>query len=235
MLLPPLCARRELVPPMTANPVDPELVAERMAAVRDRIASLGGVDVAVLAVTKTFGLDAVRAAAAAGADGIGENYAQEVVAKLSGVASLPPVHFIGQLQTNKVRSIASIVDVYETVDRVSLAAEIAKRSPGARVLVQVDTSGEPGKGGSPVAAVPELVDVCLSLGLLVLGLMTVGPTEGGAVAARAGFRVVRTLVDRLGLTVCSMGMTDDLDVAIGEGSTEVRLGSALFGPRAPLG
>ncbi|MEN9506981.1 MAG: hypothetical protein RI958_2907 [Actinomycetota bacterium] len=217
---------------MNAPSVDADLVAERMGAVRSRIEARGGVDVAVLAVTKTFGLDAVRAAAAAGADGIGENYAQELVSKLTGVGDLPPVHFIGQLQTNKVRSIASMVDVYETVDRVSLATEIAKRAPGARVLVQVDTSGGVGKGGSPVPEVEALVGRCVDLGLVVLGLMTVGPTEGGPEAARPGFRTVRRLVDRLGLSVCSMGMSEDLDVAIDEGSTEVRLGSALFGSRS---
>lgn len=216
---------------MNAPAVDPVLVAERMATVRERIAELGGVGVSVLAVTKTFGLDAVRAAMTAGADGIGENYAQELVAKLSDVPDVPPVHFIGQLQTNKVRLVAPFVDVYETVDRVSLAAEIARRAPGARVLVQVDTSGEPGKGGVPVAQASSLVEECLVKGLVVLGLMTVGPTEGGAAAARPGFRAVRGLVDRLGLTVCSMGMSDDLDVAVEEGSTEVRLGSALFGQR----
>lgn len=213
--------------------VDPLLVAERMQEARDRITRSGGVGVAVVAVTKTFGLDAVRAAAAAGADGIGENYAQELVAKLTGVEGLPPVHFIGQLQTNKVRSIAGLVDVYETVDRVPLALEIAKRAPGAKVLVQVDTTAEPGKGGCRVESVPELVDRCRAAGLHPLGLMTVGPTTGGPAAGRKGFRTVRALVDRLGLSVCSMGMTDDLEVAVEEGATEVRLGSALFGARPP--
>ncbi|MEX0847013.1 MAG: YggS family pyridoxal phosphate-dependent enzyme [Ilumatobacteraceae bacterium] len=211
--------------------IDAADVAERLAEVRARIALAGGTDVAVMAVTKTFGLDAVEAAAAAGADSIGENYAQEVVAKLTGHHGHPPVHFIGQLQSNKVRALAPFVDVYETVDRASLASEIAKRAPGAQVLVQVTTTGESGKGGCRPEGVAALVERCRELGLQPIGLMTVGPTDGGAEAARAGFRAVRALLDHLHLAVCSMGMSDDLEVAVQEGSTEVRVGSALFGPR----
>jgi pyridoxal phosphate enzyme (YggS family) len=224
--------------------IDPVQVAERLAVVRERIVRAGGIGVQVVAVTKTFGIDAVRAAHAAGADAIGENYAQELVAKFAELArgenaappgdrSTLPVHFIGQLQSNKVRSVAPYVQVYETVDRASLAAEIAKRAPGATVLVQVSTTGEPGKGGCPPHDVAALVDRIRAIGLVPAGLMTVGPTEGGPEAARAGFRSVRTLLDELGLTVCSMGMTDDLEVAVQEGATQVRVGSALFGARPP--
>jgi pyridoxal phosphate enzyme (YggS family) len=215
-----------------------ESVADRLEAVRARIRSAGGADVQVLAVTKTFGIDAVLAATAAGCDGIGENYAQELVAKLAGLdevdrARLPPVHFIGQLQSNKVRLVGPFVEVFETVDRESLAIEIAKRSPSATVLVQVRPDGEPhGKGGCATTEVAALVERCRALGLRPTGLMTVGPTEGGPEAARPGFRTVRALVDELGLSVCSMGMTADLEVAVEEGSTQVRVGSALFGPRA---
>jgi pyridoxal phosphate enzyme (YggS family) len=211
-------------------------VAERLAAVRDRIARAGGAGIEVLAVTKTFGADAVRAARAAGCQAIGENYAQEVVAKLGGeggdVRAGLAVHFIGQLQTNKVRQLAPIVDVWETVDRPSLVTELAKRVPGAVVLVQVDTSDESGKGGCAVADVPALVDRARQAGLVVRGLMTVGPTAGGPETARAGFRTVRGLVDDLELEVCSMGMSGDLEVAVEERSTQVRVGSALFGPRS---
>lgn len=211
------------------------LVAERLEVVRARIARAGGDDVEVLAVTKTFGAEAVRAARACGCSAIGENYAQEVVAKLGGaerdVREGLAVHFIGQLQTNKVRQLAPIVDVWETVDRPSLVAELAKRVPGAIVLVQVDVTGEPGRGGCAVADVASLVAGAADAGLVVRGLMTVGPTGGGPETARAGFRVVRALVDELGLAVCSMGMSADLEVAVEEGSTEVRIGSALFGAR----
>ena len=209
-------------------------VSERLAVVRARIAAAGGdQSVSVLAVTKTFGLDAVEAALAAGCPAVGENYAQEVAAKFAGLQPLPPVYFIGQLQTNKVRLLVPYVAVYASVDRDSLADEIAKRAPGAHVLVQVDTAAETGKGGCPVSHVPALVERCQAAGLIVDGLMTVGPTDGGPEQARPGFREVRSLVDRLGLSVCSMGMSDDLEVAVAEGATQVRIGSALFGTRPP--
>jgi hypothetical protein len=210
------------------------LVAERLAALYDRIARAGGAGVQVLPVTKTFGIDACWAAHRAGLSAVGENYAQEVVAKLGGLALPFGVHFIGQLQTNKVRQLAPIVTCYETVDRVSLVDELAKRVPGAAVLLQVDTSVEPGKGGCPIDAVPSLFEHAVGAGLAVRGLMTVGPTHGGPEAARPGFRAVRALFDRLGLEVLSMGMTDDLEVAVQEGSTQVRVGSALFGTRPPV-
>jgi PLP dependent protein len=206
-------------------------VRDAVAAVRERIRRAGGDDsVMLLAVTKGFGADAIEAALDAGCRAIGENYAQELIAKRDAAARAE-VHFIGQLQTNKVRQIAGLVQVYETVDRARLAGEIAKRDPGAAVLVQVDTSGDTGKGGCPPSDVDALADHVRELGLDLRGLMTVGPTVGGADAARDGFRAVRAAVDRLGLSVCSMGMSDDLEIAVQEGSTEVRVGSALFGPR----
>jgi hypothetical protein len=210
------------------------LVAERLAAVHERIRRAGGTDVTVLPVTKTFGIEACWAAHRAGCVAVGENYAQEVVGKLGGQTLPFGVHFIGQLQTNKVRMLAPVVTVYETVDRASLVAELSKRVPGASVLLQVSTAGELGKGGCPIDEVPALLETALAAGLNVRGLMTVGPTEGGAEAARPGFRAVRAVLDRLGLHVLSMGMTDDLEVAVQEGATQVRVGSALFGARPPL-
>lgn len=213
---------------------DHHSVAAALAHVRRRIADAGGTDVEVLAVTKSFGPGAIEAAVAAGCRAIGENYAQELLDKRAAAAAAE-VHFIGQLQTNKVRRIAEVVDVYQTVDRAKLAREIARRAPGARVLIQVDTTGEPGKGGCPVDEVDELADHVRDLGLQLEGLMTVGPTDGGPGAAGPGFRATRAAVDRLGLEVCSMGMTADLEIAVAEGSTMVRVGSALFGPRpAPV-
>jgi uncharacterized pyridoxal phosphate-containing UPF0001 family protein len=214
-----------------------EQVAERLAQVHERIARAGGVGVTVLPVTKTFGIEACWAAHRAGCTAVGENYAQEVTAKFGDTVvsvGVPfGVHFIGQLQTNKVRALAPIVSVYETVDRPSLVTELAKRVPGARVLLQVSATGEAGKGGCPLGEVPALLDAALAAGLAVEGLMTVGPTDGGPDAARPGFRAVRALLDRLSLPVLSMGMTDDLEVAVQEGSTQVRVGSALFGARPP--
>ena len=205
--------------------------AERLQRVRHQITDAGGSNVEILAVTKGHPIAVVEAARDVGLTAVGENYAQELVAKFAGRVRDVAVHFIGQLQTNKVRQIVDLVDVYETLDRPALAAELAKRSPGARVLVQVNTTDEPTKGGCPPGDVAGLVARATAAGLTVDGLMTVGPTTGGPEAARAGFRVVRGLCDTLGLATCSMGMSDDFVVAVQEGSTRVRLGSVLFGMR----
>jgi pyridoxal phosphate enzyme (YggS family) len=217
--------------------IDSEEVRARLRGLRDRI---DGVErswthrVAVVGVTKGFGADAVAAAVAAGCDAVGENYAQELLDKRSVIEQLgPEVHFIGRLQRNKVRQLAGIVDVWCSLDRASAIDEVAKRAPGSRVLIQVDTTGDPGKGGCDVGETAALVDLASERGLIVRGLMTVGPTGADSEAARPGFRRVRALVDELGLEECSMGMSGDLVVAVEEGSTEVRVGIALFGPRPP--
>lgn len=218
---------------------DADAVRGALAELRSRITAAGGTgDVRIVAVTKAFGPEVIDVAAAAGCVSIGENYAQELLAKRDRITAHPDlrVHFIGQLQTNKVRQLAGLVHVYETVDRAKLAREIAKRDPGASVMVQVDTSGltgdvADGKGGCPIEHVDELVGAAVDLGLDVRGLMTVGPTVGGPEAARPGFVATREAVDRLGLRECSMGMSGDLDVAVACGSTEVRVGTALFGSR----
>jgi hypothetical protein len=187
-------------------------------------------------VTKGFGEWAIEAAVDAGCSVIGENYAQELASKRGVIERRSPmVEFIGRLQTNKVRLVADLVDVWASVDRSSVIDEIAKRASGARILVQVDTTGDPGKGGCPIEDVPGLVAAARDRGLVVDGLMTVGPTGQPPAAARSGFRLVRGLVDDLDLTVCSMGMSADLVVAVEEGATEVRVGTALFGPRPPRG
>lgn len=210
-----------------------ELVVERLAAVRQRIERAGGdaANVAILAVTKGFGAEAVRMAMAAGLDEVGENYAQELVAKVEAMAAdQPRWHFIGRLQRNKVRKLAPSVHLWQSVDRIALGHEIAHHAPGAAVLVQVNVSAEPQKGGCDPNEVAELVRELRDLDLDVRGLMAVGPT-GAPEAARPGYRQVRRLADDLGLDVRSMGMTGDLDVAVEEGSNLVRVGTALFGPR----
>jgi pyridoxal phosphate enzyme (YggS family) len=210
-------------------------VAARTNAVRARLDAVDrswthGID--IVGVTKGFGPDAIGAAVAAGCDAIGESYAQELVGKAAMIEQLrPEVHFIGRLQRNKVRQLVDLVDVWCSLDRSSVVEEVAKRAPGARVLIQVDTSGDPGKGGCAIGEAADLVGRAGDLGLSVEGLMTVGPTGSSGEDARAGFREVRALVDALGLSVCSMGMSGDLDVAAQEGSTQVRVGTALFGPR----
>jgi PLP dependent protein len=221
---------------MSGPGVNVDEVVRRLAEVHDRIRAAGGHDVEVLAVTKGFGADAVDAAVAAGCRAIGENYAQELLTKRESLdrhRDRLEVHFIGRLQSNKVRALAGVVDRYSTVDRESLVREIARRDPGARILVQVDTTATPDKGGCAPAVAADLVRRARDAGLAVEGLMTVGPTDGGPAAAEPGFRMVRELVDELDLEVCSMGMSADLEVAVAAGSTEVRLGTALFGQRPP--
>ena len=222
-----------------SSSVDPVAVADAIAAVRSRIASLAGDrPVQLIAVTKGFGPDAIIAAVAGGCTAIGENYAQELIPKL---AELPPelprpaVHFIGQLQSNKVRSLAPIVDVWQTVDRDSLVSEIARRAPAARVFVQVNTTAEAEKGGCSPDATAAVVDACTAAGLIVEGLMTVGPTSGDRSATHAAFGLLRSLADAQGLEGCSMGMSGDLDIALEHGATHVRIGSALFGERPQRG
>jgi hypothetical protein len=215
-------------------------VAARLAAVRDRIAAVGDPDaVTVVAVTKGFGPEAVAAALAAGVADLGESYAPELVAKSAAVdASGAPAagrpsprwHFVGRLQSNKVRRVAATVHLWQSVDRPALVTELVRHAPGAAVLVQVNVSGEEQKGGCPPAATADLVASARAGGLDVRGLMCVA-APGGDEAARPGFRLLRALADDLGLAERSMGMSGDLEAAVEEGSTMVRVGTALFGTR----
>ena len=217
--------------------IDPSEVVARAEAVRARIvAAGGGAEVELLAVTKGFGADAVAAALQAGLVAVGENYAQELLDKVAARAELdgpgpePSWHFIGRLQRNKVRQIAPYVALWQTVDRERLAVEIAGRAPGAGVLVQLNLSGEPQKGGCPPDEAAALVARAGALGLDVRGLMGVAPA-GPPEDARPGFRRLVALADELGLPVRSIGMSADLEVAVEEGSTMVRIGRDLFGER----
>lgn len=211
-------------------------VPEGLERVRERIVAAGGdpAGVTIVAVTKAFGLDAVDAALDAGAVHLGENYAQELVAKAEAVGERrqPVWHFIGGLQRNKVRALAPHVALWETVDRASLGAEIAKRAPGARVLVQINISDEEAKGGCTPAEAPDLVAELSGLGLDVAGLMGVA-AAGDLARARAQFAGLAAIRGDLGLAELSMGMSADLEAAVAEGATIVRVGSALFGPRPP--
>lgn len=214
-------------------------VAERVAEVREQLRIAGGDGVSLVAVTKGFGIEEVLAARAAGVDACGESYAQEMRTKLEALGELaevaepPPVpwHFVGNLQRNKVRHLAGHVDLWQSVDRLSLAREVAKRRPGASILVQVNLSGEGQKGGCALDDVDEVVEGALEAGLDVRGLMGVAP-QGPPERARPGFRALVARADALGLPERSIGMSGDFEVAVEEGSTMVRLGTALFGPRA---
>jgi pyridoxal phosphate enzyme (YggS family) len=212
------------------------VIAERLVAIRSGIAERTSRDVVIVAVTKSQPTSVIDEAVAAGVAVIGENYAQEVRDKADALqrarAHGVEVHFIGQLQTNKVRLVAPLVDVVQSVDRLSLVAELARRAPGIRVCIQVNTSGGLGRGGCEPETVPILVDAARSAGLVVDGLMTVGPVGGDVVSLRRSFAMVRDLADSLGLSVRSMGMSDDHLIAVEEGSTMVRIGTALVGSRS---
>ena len=210
-------------------------IAARLAAVRDRIERAGGDpgSVTVLAVTKGFGPEAVLAACDVGLLEVGENYAQELEAKSAALdGRAPPAlrwHFLGRPQGNKIRALASRVDCWQSVSREVDGERITRARPGATVLVQVAFSTDAGRPGCELDAVPTLVGSLTSLGLDVAGLMAVAPRPIDE--ARAAFRAVRGLADHLGLPVRSMGMTEDLELAVAEGSTMIRVGRGLFGDR----
>ncbi len=216
-----------------AAAIDARAVAANVAAVRARIARAGGEGrTRLVAVTKGFGIDAMLAAAAAGVDAIGESYAQEFVHKLAALSAvLPlPLHFIGRIQRNKVRALAPHIALWHSVDRVEIGREIAHRAPGACVLVQVNISHEPHKGGCAPREVEALVATLQRQGLDVQGLMAVGPS-GAPELARPGFEMLAARVRDLGLAELSIGMSDDLEVAVACGATMVRVGRSLFGAR----
>ncbi len=206
-------------------------VTERLQVVRARIAEVGvhPDEVEVVAVTKGFGSDTVAKALAAGLVHLGENYASELAAKAK---QHPDAcwHFLGSLQRNKTARLAPLVSVWEAVDRRAAVDAIAWRAPGAAVYVQVNSTGETTKAGCTPGDTDRLVAHSVDAGLDVRGLMTIGPA-GDREGARACFKLVAGLARSLGLRSLSMGMSDDFDLAVGEGSTTIRLGRALFGPR----
>jgi pyridoxal phosphate enzyme (YggS family) len=213
--------------------VDRAVVAQRVAATRARIDTLApGRSVRIVAVTKGFGRDAVEAAVGAGVTAIGENYAQELIAKAGAGAGgdLVRWHFIGRLQRNKVAQLAPFVGVWQTVDRAAAADAIARHSPGATALIEVNLVGDPARSGCSWADAEAVVEDARRAGLTVVGLMGVGP-YGPPVPGL--FARLADLAARLGLAEVSMGMTGDYELAVTEGSTMVRLGTALFGPRSP--
>lgn len=224
---------------MTQPPPDESLVIERVAALRELIRGLRGDDhaVRIVAVTKTFDESALVLAARAACDGVGENYAQELLDKLSrlGDRCTLPVHFIGHLQSNKVKALFPHVALWHTVDRASIVAALAKESARAgapaRVLIQVNSTDEAQKSGCAPTDVPDLVAMAREAGLIVEGLMTMGPSDAEPTATRRAFRATAHLAADLGLAELSMGMTHDVRIAIEEGSTIVRIGSGIFGER----
>lgn len=194
--------------------------------------------VLLIAVSKTVEIERVRLAIEAGVAALGENRVQEAKEKIEALGRPVPWHLIGSLQTNKARDAARLFDWVQSVDRLELAQELSRRAHAASrrlsVLLQVNLGDEPQKGGVAVAELKRLHEVVAALpNLSVRGLMAIPPATGEPEQARPYFRRLRELRDELGLEHCSMGMSADYEVAIEEGATMVRVGTAIFGPRAP--
>jgi pyridoxal phosphate enzyme (YggS family) len=218
----------------------------RLAAVRETVArhqAIGGWThgVRIVGVTKTHGPEAVRAALAAGLTDVGENRVQEALGKQEILKDLPiHWHLIGTLQRNKARHAVGRFELIHSVDRLDLAAELARRIPAGsrqRILVQVNCSAEPQKGGVAPESLRELLDQLRSQPQLeVLGLMTMSAFTDDVEEQRPAFRLLRELretAERDGhrLPELSMGMSGDYPVAVEEGATLIRLGTVLFGER----
>jgi pyridoxal phosphate enzyme (YggS family) len=194
-------------------------------------------DIQLVAVTKKFPSAAIREAYELGLRDFGENYVQEFEAKRVELVDCPDAryHFIGHLQSNKAKTAAELFDVIHTVDSAKLARRLNAERAGAGldVLIEVKLSTEPAKAGAEPGEVPSLAEAIRGCPhLRLLGLMTMPPWSGDAETSRPYFARLRELAAEQRLPHLSMGMSHDLEVAIEEGATIVRVGTALFGPRA---
>jgi hypothetical protein len=213
-------------------------VRERIAAAAER-AGRRPDDVLLVAVSKTVEAERVKDALDAGVAALGENRVQEAKAKVAALGHPVPWHLIGHLQTNKVKDALATFDVIQSLDHLDLARELERRAAGmgrhVDVLLEVNVASEPQKSGFAPDAVAGALDVIAALAhLKVRGLMAIPPPVERAEDSRPAFRALRTLAERYGLGELSMGMSGDFEVAIEEGATMVRVGTAIFGPRPPL-
>ena len=213
---------------------------ERLAAVRERIARAAEharrdpAEITLLAVTKLFPAAAIREAYELGLREFGENYVQELENKWPEVADLSHArfHLIGHLQSNKSKKAAELFQVIQTVDSPKLARRLNDVGRALEVMLEVKLSEEEAKSGADPAALAELIEAVGGCGnLRLLGLMSMPPWTEDAEASRPYFRRLRELAEQYGLRQLSMGMSHDLEAAIEEGATCVRVGTALFGKR----
>ena len=223
---------------------EPDAIARNLAAVKGRIAEAcarAGRDpaaVTLVAVSKTHPAEAVQAALAAGQAVFGENRVQEAMAKIPPLRAAYPglcLHLIGALQTNKAREAVRVADVIESLDRPKLAAALAdamrREGRAPALLVQVNTGDEAQKAGVPRAEADSFLRACRDdHGLAVAGLMCIPPAEADP---RPHFAWLAELAAKHGLHILSMGMSADYEIAIAEGATHIRVGSAIFGSRPP--
>jgi pyridoxal phosphate enzyme (YggS family) len=224
--------------------VDAEAVRARLAEVRARVAracdrAKRSVDsVELIAVSKLQPAEAIRAAHAAGQRHFGENYAQELRDKAAELTDLEGLtfHAIGPLQTNKVKYVAKAAQVFHALDRLEIAEELSRRRAGGPPMpcyLEVNLGGEGSKGGVAPEGVKALMETLRGLpSLELVGLMSLPPLTEDPEDARPYFRQLAALARELGLPKLSMGTTQDFEVAIEEGATAVRVGTAIFGARA---
>ena len=217
-----------------------QALGERLNAVRERIARAAErahrdpQTILLLAVTKVFPATVIEEAYALGLREFGENYVQELEGKYGQVHNLEGVrfHLIGHLQSNKSGKAAELFDVVQTVDSAKLARRLSDAGRSLEVMLEVKLAPEEAKSGAAPEEVPKLIAAVQALARLRLtGLMTMPPWSDDPEASRPYFRRLRELAERHGLPQLSMGMSGDLEVAIEEGSTCVRVGTALFGKR----
>ncbi|MDR6388112.1 YggS family pyridoxal phosphate-dependent enzyme [Paraburkholderia phenoliruptrix] len=227
----------------------PDLI-HNLEAVQQRIAMAAHVagrdarSIALLAVSKTFPAEDVRAAHAAGQRAFGENYVQEALTKIEALADLRASlewHFIGPLQSNKTRPVAEHFDWVHSVDRLKIAQRLSEQRPDAlpplNVCLQVNISGEASKSGVSVDEAMQVArDIAALPRLRLRGLMAIPEPAGGIDEQRVPHRRLRELFERLrsdglALDTLSMGMSSDLEAAVLEGATIVRVGTAIFGAR----
>jgi pyridoxal phosphate enzyme (YggS family) len=213
---------------------------ERLAAVRERIAraarraSRDPAEITLLAVTKVFPAETIREAYAVGLREFGENYVQEFEGKFPQVSDLHGArfHLIGHLQSNKSKPAAELFQMIQTVDSVKLARRLDDAGRAIEVMLEVKLSPEGAKSGVDPADLPSLIEaVGACRNLRLAGLMTMPPWSDDVEASRPFFQRLRELGERHGLKGLSMGMSHDLEAAIEEGATCVRVGTALFGKR----
>lgn len=222
-------------------------ISERYAGVLDRLAQAAQragrapEDVTLVAVSKTWPADVLKDAAGSGVEVFGENRAQELKEKFAVLGDRVRWHFVGPLQSNKVRNVVGVAELVHSVDRYGLGEAIARRARSLGivqdVLVEVNTGGEATKHGvEPAGAVRLAEEVAALDGVAVRGLMTIPPRTDDPDGARPYFRDLAAMRDLLseslpGATELSMGMSADFEQAIEEGATIVRVGEAIFGPR----
>ena len=228
---------------MSSSEQQPSMIASRLAAVHSRIAAVAKrvgreqESITLIAVSKRKPVEDIVAAYKAGQRDFGENYVQEFAAKSERLPTLDEArfHFIGKLQSNKAGKAASLFSTIHTVDSAKLARRLDRFDKPLEVFIEVKLSPEDTKSGmDPLQLESVVEEAAAAPNLRLAGLMTMPPWNADPERARPYFRQLRELGVRYGIEGLSMGMSHDLEVAIEEGATHIRIGTAIFGPRDPV-